>query len=384
LEDQPDELRNSPEAVLLGLDELDYETGWTTYDDRDSTLTTESVPLSIVRERIRKALLRNVSGFSEWIGLRLKIVEGPDQSPTLQAIIEAYTQRSDLTTQTKNLAAAWWAGFVEAVKPATKVGEITKGHVLAYRDRVKGNPNLGAKTIKHHFAGIRTILRYAQTQGMSCPELSQLLDHCRMLVPPKADKKPKPHPINRENYHALLDAAADDSRMLAILLIALNLAMYSKEVTDIDLTDIDHEKGTFIAERGKTSIIRVGVLWERTRKAITRYLAEHPHDSGPLFISPHGRLSHWTIRDDWRELRTKAGVGDSVLFEHIRDGAQTAAIEKGADPMHTKMLLGHAVGIDDAYLLRNPRMVADSCEAIERHYFPPSHAKPARKKKKPT
>lgn len=60
----------------------------------------------------------------------------------------------------------------------------------------------------------------------------------------------------------------------------------------------------------------------------------------------------------------------SLEFNQIRDGAYTAAIEGGAEPMHAQILAGHRTGIKDSYVKRNPKMVADACASIEKHYFP--------------
>jgi len=53
----------------------------------------------------------------------------------------------------------------------------------------------------------------------------------------------------------------------------------------------------------------------------------------------------------------------------IRVEAYTAAVESGADITLAKLLGGHATGMPDYYVRRNPKMVADVCKAIEKHYF---------------
>lgn len=92
------------------------------------------------------------------------------------------------------------------------------------------------------------------------------------------------------------------------------------------------------------------------------------------------RISEHTIRNRFKRVRTKAKVDDCVKFEDLRDGAQTAAVEGGADPLQADVLLGHQTGIRDRYLQRNPNYVADACEAVERYYFGPKK-KPTTKKK---
>lgn len=67
------------------------------------------------------------------------------------------------------------------------------------------------------------------------------------------------------------------------------------------------------------------------------------------------------------KIRKQAGL--TVTLDQIRDGGQTAAIQGGADPTNTDILMGHQTGIKDNYLQRNPMMVADACAAIENHYF---------------
>jgi hypothetical protein len=56
---------------------------------------------------------------------------------------------------------------------------------------------------------------------------------------------------------------------------------------------------------------------------------------------------------------------ESVEFAHFRNGAETPAIEAGADLTQTRLLAGHRTGISDHYVRRSPTMVADDCAAIE-------------------
>ena len=48
----------------------------------------------------------------------------------------------------------------------------------------------------------------------------------------------------------------------------------------------------------------------------------------------------------------------------------SASIEGGASETIAKILAGHKIsGMSDAYIKRNPKMVANAVKAIERHYF---------------
>ena len=73
--------------------------------------------------------------------------------------------------------------------------------------------------------------------------------------------------------------------------------------------------------------------------------------------------------DNETRLRDKAQIEDEVRISDIRDGAYTAAVESGADITLAKLLGGHATGMSDYYVRRNPKMVAGCLRAIEKHYF---------------
>lgn len=143
--------------------------------------------------------------------------------------------------------------------------------------------------------------------------------------------------------------------------------MYAVDIARVRKSECDFAARTLVTDRDKTGVTRVAVLWDRTIEAIRRLpKTNHTH----LFLSREGRpYDADGLRTAFRKLRDKAGVDESVKFNHIRDGAYTAAIEGGADLTKAKMLAGHETGISDAYLKRKPSMVADAVAAIEKHYF---------------
>ena len=125
----------------------------------------------------------------------------------------------------------------------------------------------------------------------------------------------------------------------------------------------------------KTGVMRVGVFWTRTMKALAAYQAKHDHGLGSIFANygkQQGRYSPLnpksTLGKQFVKIRKQAGL--TVKFEQLRDGGESAGIKGGAKPQHVDILMGHSFpGVRDNYLARDPDMVADACEAIERHYF---------------
>lgn len=222
------------------------------------------------------------------------------------------------------------------------------------------------------------MLNYALKRGKDSDRIQAALTYCKMLVAPQGNGC-DPHPISVEDFEKLLTATTgdgkarrkDDPKWRAILLISLNCAFYPVDVCSLTKDAIDLDKGFLRNARTKTRVPRIAVLWKRTIDAIREYQTKDPHSSQYVFVSATGyQYAPNHIGRNFRKLRCKAGVSDEVDFTHIRDGAQTAAIEGGADVIHTDMLLGHRTGIRDDYLKRKPSMVANVCNAIERYYFP--------------
>jgi integrase len=161
----------------------------------------------------------------------------------------------------------------------------------------------------------------------------------------------------------------------------LNCAFYPSEAADVQKSHIDLDAKVLVMDRSKTGVARIAVLWDRTVEAVREHLRAEPNASPYLFVSESGSsydANH--VGRNFRRRRAKAQLPDTVTFDMIRDGAYTAAVKGGASIDQARMLAGQRVsGVTDYYLKRDPRMVADACAAIEKHYFgsPDAEAEPA-------
>ena len=138
-------------------------------------------------------------------------------------------------------------------------------------------------------------------------------------------------------------------------------------MADLKWAELDLVKGTYATLRGKTSIPRAAVLWQETidvLKAIPHTASEY------VFTSKQGTRFNKTGRSvEFGRLRDSVGL--TLTFESIRDGAYTVAIQaKGVDERQAKVLAGHACGMSDKYVLRNPQYVKDACQAVYANYGP--------------
>jgi integrase len=172
-----------------------------------------------------------------------------------------------------------------------------------------------------------------------------------------------PKPISRADFLKLLDAGDEFDQ--ALLLLSLNCCLYVSEVLSVEWEELNFDQRTYQSRRGKTDVIRAGVLWPRTVEALRKL----PRRGGHVFRSSRGTVYHPnSYRKVFDDLRTRAGV--AVEFNQIRDGAYTAAVRGGCAVVQCLILAGHcAPGQMDAYVARNPEMVVDAGAAVERHYF---------------
>lgn len=294
----------------------------------------------------------------------------PDaNSLTLATVIERYLGKTPpLKSDTIGKLKMFWGEFVKSVG-LDKVSEITPDHIRAYRDMVYSKRK-SPTYVKHRFGLVKSALAYNLTEGQDAENLQRVLTHCKMLRNLKPAKV-KASPISPTAFAAILDKA--DKRTRSMMLLALNCGMYPIDIANLKKDAIVLEAKTLQDYRTKTGILRVGVLWDRTVTAIREYWAEQPNDTDFVFLSglgqPYGQFGRNQITKYFRKYRGEANVDKAVTFDNIRDGTQSAAIQGGAQEIQVSMILGHKVGIADAYLKRNPLMVADACQAIERQYF---------------
>ncbi len=269
----------------------------------------------------------------------------------------------------------WWQQFLDIVEVKT-VKELTPDKINKYNDAIMSEFDGGKEPtyVKLRFGKVKTIFNFAIDKGIDPAEYRRVLDLCRVLEIP-APNPANPNPITPDDFSALLEKA--DVRQRAILLCGLNFCMHSGEVAELQKSDINLKAKTLVGVRPKNRKTRIGIVWTRTAEAIENYLKAKPHNAPHLFNSRIGTpLTSKAVGRLVISLRRKAGLPETVSFDTIRDGAYTAAIEGGADLLHAKLLAGHAVGMTDQYVRRNPKMVADACEAIEKLYFPPEKKQP--------
>lgn len=337
--------------------ETDLETG---------TSTRAAYPDAIwlwVRNEIltRPKFVAQMTGI-EQIGYLAELVK-PQPSPTLREVGELYFSKAKISDHWRVKSRLFWGEFCDSVD-VTKLRELTQELVADYKADVLDAPP-SPTYVKHRFGQIKTIINYSKQWGKWAEDRTRALGYCAMLIPPSSTTL-NPSPIAREHFQVLFEAA--DASTQAILLLALNCCMYANEVADLRWFDFNFDEGTMVADRGKTGVARVAVLWPRTMEALRKLHKINDH----LFVTDATKQPHNanTITKAFRKLRTPVGL-DTVKFCHLRDGAYTAAVEaEGIQYEHARVLAGHRLGMSDHYVKRRPKLVSAACAAIQAAYFP--------------
>ncbi len=284
----------------------------------------------------------------------------PEVVPPLAELLKTWNDHAECSAAEVKRVAKSFRHFTDATDTTT-LEDITVEAAIDYRDVLK-NSGYNGKTQKHMIAGIRRVLRFAQTERGVAPEaVKRALTTLEVLKPSESSKSLDPKPIEVETFCALLGAANDDDR--AMILLMLNGSFYLGEVIELEWADI--RNGCIVTNRKKTGEnVRVCTLWPETQAA----LAKLPKRGEKLFYTYQGLpIKACGAFRRFKALAKAAGV--EATPSQLRDGAYTTAVESGAPFQFCQLLNGHATGMADHYVKRNPEMVRPACDAIRARYL---------------
>lgn len=312
----------------------------------------------------------------------LQDLQEPPPPLKLSQIRELYEKKKFKDPNESTRSLLYWDEFCEAIKPAETINKITQQQLQAYHDHISttlADTIKSDKTIRNRYAKIGSILNYAHTHFKAHrTAISSLKTEFNKVCTATNRQKSVPMPIDPDDFAFLYRAA--DVKWRAILLCMLNFAMHPKEAGQIEKHELNLKRREFQTMRTKTGVLRVGRLWPETVVAIEAYQATQAANtayqkSPMLFLTEWNKpYSHGGLTRYFREtLKPKAEklakCTLSCTLDSIRDGAQNAADDGGADTIHTEMLMGHALpGVMGAYKKRTPKKTDESVRCIYEHY----------------
>lgn len=314
---------------------------------------------------IREQIIKRPKWLAERVGIEqigyLADLTPPAPSATLDEVGTLYFANAKISENWLAKSKQFWAEFI-AIIGTKNLRELTQDDIIRYGDQIKNADNAPTYA-RQRFGAIKAILNYPPKRGKWAEDAKRAVALCAVLVPPRKSAT-DPKPIAPQDFQKLLAAA--NTQMQALLLLALNCAMYGGEVAALNWSDVDLTKATLVTARNKTGIVRIATLWPRTIKVLKALQTRKDVDA--LFLTEAGtQASYLIINRAFKKLRKVAKL-PAVQFSQIRDGAYTAAVEAGTDLNLCRLLAGHSTGISDHYVKRRPGMVAPACQAIAKAY----------------
>ena len=225
----------------------------------------------------------------------------------------------------------------ERVCPAP-LDEMTRVDVAAFVDGLL-DEGLKAKTVNSYLNAIRGFYEYMiEERGWDREEPVSRKDYLKQ-------DRPLPRPLSEEEVDDLFDVI-DNKRDLAMFLLMLRSGLRVREVSNLNVRDIQvKEKRVFIRE-GKGRKDRVVSLSEEAMPALCEYMLARAAAPGEeaLFVVEKGtykgqRLSVRGIQKRMEHYAKKSGV--KVSCHRLRHTFATQVLDAGMRVVHLKVLMGH-------------------------------------------
>ncbi len=316
----------------------------------------------------REQILTRPKWVAERVGIEqigyLTDVKRPTLSPKLTDLGELYAEKPDLSSNEASRSRLFWKEFCKAVD-VEAVRDITHDEIAKYEATILAKGH-APKSILHRHRKIRTILAHAIKRGRGVEDCRRALDITAMLEVKDAHPL-DPKPISVADFWKIHAAAEDagDTTYAALMLTALNAAMYGGEIAALKGEEVDLSRGELVTRRSKTGVSRVAVLWPEVIKALKKI--ERRGD----YVFNTSRRSYVvnSVLKMWRKYREAAGLTDSTTFGQVRDAGFTIAC-RSASLDQARVLAGHRLpGATDFYVRRNPQFVTDACKAIRGEFY---------------
>lgn len=225
-----------------------------------------------------------------------------------------------------------------------EMNQIDRNHLTKYVMSLKGHAR---STLRCELSSMRRILRYAYVMEFTKDDLSKFIPKYNLGQPQSNIKiweseeiKKVLDTVDRSNPKGLRDAA--------IITIASELAMRSKEILDLKFSDIDWESCSISFVQCKTRKPNTLPLNEKTGTAIIEYLRVRPKtDCEYVFVSmnpPYDKMKRFN--SSFQKYVTRAGISIPYKAHHglhsLRATVATRLLEADVSPDDIVSFVGHS------------------------------------------
>jgi integrase len=253
---------------------------------------------------------------------------------------------------------------------------VTYDDVTRYNDNIhsqSNSPKINNKPryINNRFNAIRSVLQYCTRKIEYKKDIDRILEYLQQL----SFAKDKPHKVvivTPEEFQILFEASQSNPMGRCMLLLGLNCALRSSDISDIRKKDVDLKNSKFSKPRTKTNVIQSSVLWKETKDALKEYMRLYPNKTEYIFVTKYNRpYKYKYLIPYFNRLREKDV--SHITHNMLRKSANSTANQYGLNPNGIKILMGWSIGgVDNSYNERPAEATAESVKVIHHKYFPKS------------
>jgi integrase/recombinase XerD len=195
--------------------------------------------------------------------------------------------------------------------------------------------------LNKYLSHLRGLLDYAWRSGRSD---RNVLDGFNLQ---DAKQRKAPRVLTVEEARSIIKASPGGSfterRNRVILLLLYGCGLRTGELCDLNVPDVDRERGELIVHKGKGDTQRVIPIPEGVQPELWAYLLDRGGKRGPLFRTEHEktRIRLSDVCRIVREAALRAGIQWKVTPRTLRHSYATHLMDRGVDLAVISSLMGH-------------------------------------------
>jgi integrase/recombinase XerD len=185
------------------------------------------------------------------------------------------------------------------------------------------------------YAAVRSFLRWVESEEIMPEGWKNPVNKTR---PPKVPFSPL-EPISLQDVAKLIEVSG--RRNAAIFYVLLDSGCRSKELLEMNKSDLNVLSGEILIRKSKNGKSRIVYIGSRTRKAVRSYLKERTDSNDALWITQGGdRLQYFGLREILLRMAKKAHISPPPTLHSFRRAFCLSMLKSNVDLISISRLAG--------------------------------------------
>lgn len=264
-------------------------------------------------------------------------------SQSLHQLLKTYLQYHSIegstadTIRHKRKEIGLFLRHLEGLEHSMLAHEVTSFDVIAHLDQMKAR-QLSPATVQTRYRAIRAFFQWA-TDWDVIPA-----NPVAKIKSPKVPKLRKPF-LDQETFQCLLDLCVTNTlvgaRRQAILWVFATTGMRRRELTLLEIDDLDWQRGEIRVVHGKGQKERRVPFLKETQRVLLRYLRQRNDDHPCLWVTEENRpLGYHGLGRDLSRLFQRAGIEVKDVCHIFRRTWAANSVRQGIPRPYTQAVAG--------------------------------------------